>query len=1728
MDGHNLYLKLLLNMMVIITTNVLLSYTAYSSKNSNENEINYQSNGNIENEYEFVPFNISIYLESRNEVKALMLYMKILCCQIIYLHSTKIMLFTSVVISFKLDSIIGVIIFATILFTLIKELNSRWKNSYLPLLFISLISILFIYICNLNSLKKWMSKDYMWLGFYDTESKSDFLFGIVPFMIIVLLCFISRIGPIFKEYYINSKKYDVNISENGIIIEEIMNQEVEEQEVVVVQEAKEGQNIPMDNSVSLLSNSIDKKLDQSQMTILQKKQGEEEIIKSFSLVWIKVEFFWYIYGFYFVLVMIILISFINVNILSLIYMIFVGFQSFGVYKRCEYRTEKEINNKKNLKLIRTAWYYFSIILSIITFLQYINYMWFPPSWKIPKPWNNFSFFCSTDGKLSYSKNAFFKNISDYDYCVADWKAWLGIDNYTSTDIFYNFMCIFMLLTSYKYLTNKEMFNRSEFDPNKILDFTISANRKNNSSATKHYVMFIYLKSFILYYIIIISIIYSYKYTNLIYGGFLFISFYLLFKDSALNKHKNDLWKYVQYYNYLVLIGFMLYQNPFFPCPVNRDGRNYIGLEECVDEENRLYQSYLLYDYPKNTVDALYMVMVQTIGVLKLNFQLLIVGNLSLFLIYIVAIVQEIIYEHPYQILVDEYYLREKQINCKSRAFKIVQDIHFKTNCDYRQLFTHMDGLTDKLKRLAKKIKIYENLWKQSNFKYIHYALSDEEKQNLNENKEFNKSEEEFEDKMTLIIEELFSVDKKLPGLIEYKHIKDLILNVYRQHFNENYVQENLKNEEKENEFKEFIIKNSIQDLKTLFAGQFIKDRKNLYSSNFYGLVIANEAFDKIISEQNEDPLTITTEQKEMEMLKNVFSENSELVNSQKILEEKSEDLNLDTYNSRNELDNIEIQFPESEYVMYINKLNSAYGISQKQEVEFSYYNYLKKQLWKSVDKVLLIDLTISNKKIKMTNLFELFLFAVYSNVEIFLVIAFIINTCLDASIMSMAYPISYFGYALLEYPFPHKTYWKAMIIYSLMIITIKLVYQFPFFCGYPFLSIFNIFQENYCEYYPLTDVEITSNFVFILGLRKYTGEYSYPKNDGLLSGIIGDIIILGLLLIMRSLLKSKGIWNFIDVRNEFIKVPKFTHKKSQQRQISESVEGTEEKKKLDAVEKKDEIDLKVEDANEVDPTEQEYISNNNNRNNFIEPNNQIEILENNNNDTTTTNCLENNNVENTTQQPTNNINLEIPPSSYTSNSSYGAPNNISESKENFFMLFLKRVVPELFVNRNSIIYKPGIDYYPLSFAALLVILIYTLFFFGSLTGKSGEGIQDALDKQQFSKDLVWTVIIIITIIVIDRIIYKLRSINNEKFTSNFTDQNTIKFNQSGVQVNDDIYTSNVALIIKLVMHYLLLIGTHILLFFFIPLNTRICFFNNGSLIFLYIMCCIYFYFSSKQLKYGFPLITKGQYFADSTQLRNRIAFKIYRNVPFLYELRAILDWTITKTSLDLFQWFKMEDAYATLYDVKCDMDLRKNRKVGEDRWWFEKISWGLCSFVFLMFILILPMILFSGFNPNLVENKVLTGSFKINLELKDPQSYVTTYILTLYDIPNLKVNNLKEHKHYDYLKSYLISNIDDLEKRKVQKVRVINYSQLDWILSPPAINALLKYLEKNTDCYINIEWEFVREYPKNFKNMAGSKSKKLSTEQISTLRNIIFAMKGHQKPDKYILQIEGNYFKILP
>lgn len=87
-------------------------------------------------------------------------------------------------------------------------------------------------------------------------------------------------------------------------------------------------------------------------------------------------------------------------------------------------------------------------------------------------------------------------------------------------------------------------------------------------------------------------------------------------------------------------------------------------------------------------------------------------------------------------------------------------------------------------------------------------------------------------------------------------------------------------------------------------------------------------------------------------------------------------------------------------------------------------------------------------------------------------------------------------------------------------------------------------------------------------------------------------------------------------------------------------------------------------------------------------------------------------------------------------------------------------------------------------------------------------------------------------------------------------------------------------------------------------------------------------------------------------------YRIYRLIPFVLELRTLLDWMVLKSSLDMWDSFKLEDIYSSMFLIQCDILYRKDHPRGGVRPWTSKIGNALLIFLLLIVILFAPLLLF--------------------------------------------------------------------------------------------------------------------------------------------------------------------------
>jgi len=104
--------------------------------------------------------------------------------------------------------------------------------------------------------------------------------------------------------------------------------------------------------------------------------------------------------------------------------------------------------------------------------------------------------------------------------------------------------------------------------------------------------------------------------------------------------------------------------------------------------------------------------------------------------------------------------------------------------------------------------------------------------------------------------------------------------------------------------------------------------------------------------------------------------------------------------------------------------------------------------------------------------------------------------------------------------------------------------------------------------------------------------------------------------------------------------------------------------------------------------------------------------------------------------------------------------------------------------------------------------------------------------------------------------------------------------------------------------------------------------NNGFIITFYLLLCVYFFVQAYQMRIGLPEIRKGSFLMDTFNPVSGVIYRGYLAIPFIFELRTLIDWTFTTTSLDAFQWIKLAQIQANMFVAKCVNKDYMERKLG--------------------------------------------------------------------------------------------------------------------------------------------------------------------------------------------------------
>ncbi|XP_041817254.1 piezo-type mechanosensitive ion channel component 2-like isoform X2 [Chelmon rostratus] len=297
--------------------------------------------------------------------------------------------------------------------------------------------------------------------------------------------------------------------------------------------------------------------------------------------------------------------------------------------------------------------------------------------------------------------------------------------------------------------------------------------------------------------------------------------------------------------------------------------------------------------------------------------------------------------------------------------------------------------------------------------------------------------------------------------------------------------------------------------------------------------------------------------------------------------------------------------------------------------------------------------------------------------------------------------------------------------------------------------------------------------------------------------------------------------------------------------------------------------------------------------------------------------------------------------------------------------------------------------------------------------------------------------------------------------------------QFGTMVIDRALYLRKTVLGKLVFQVILVFGIHFWMFFILPTVTERRFNQNLVAQLWYFVKCVYFGLSAYQIRSGYPTRVLGNFLTKSYNYLNLFLFQGFRLVPFLTELRAVMDWVWTDTTLSLSSWICVEDVYAHCFVLKCWRESEKRYPQPRGQKKKRVVKYGMGGLIVLLLICIVwfPLLFMSLIKSVAgVVNRPLDVSLTITLGGFQP-------IFTMSAQQN-QLKDLTEEDFSSFTSSYgyTPSALQFLEAYGHEDVTVAELqgsSNSLWTISPPSRQYLSQVL--NLDHFpLTVSWTVQR------------------------------------------------------
>uniref|UniRef100_A0A671WIF6 Piezo type mechanosensitive ion channel component 1 (Er blood group) n=1 Tax=Sparus aurata TaxID=8175 RepID=A0A671WIF6_SPAAU len=280
---------------------------------------------------------------------------------------------------------------------------------------------------------------------------------------------------------------------------------------------------------------------------------------------------------------------------------------------------------------------------------------------------------------------------------------------------------------------------------------------------------------------------------------------------------------------------------------------------------------------------------------------------------------------------------------------------------------------------------------------------------------------------------------------------------------------------------------------------------------------------------------------------------------------------------------------------------------------------------------------------------------------------------------------------------------------------------------------------------------------------------------------------------------------------------------------------------------------------------------------------------------------------------------------------------------------------------------------------------------------------------------------------------------------------------------------------KLIFQVILVFGIHLWMFFILPAVTERKFNQNFVAQLWYFVKCIYFGLSAYQIRCGYPTRILGNFLTKKYNHLNLFLFQGFRLVPFLVELRAVMDWVWTDTTLSLSNWMCVEDIYANIFIIKCSRETEKKypQPKGQKKKKIVKYGMGGLIIFFLICIIWFPLLFISLVrsvvgvvnHPIDVTVTVKLGGYEPLFTMSVQQQSIKAFTETEYDKLTKKFGDNAVAMQFITLYNY-----EDIVKAQIE-----GSSGSVWRISPPSRKEVIKELLGQADLTLRLAWNFQRD-----------------------------------------------------